>query len=260
VEPAGRPKRRLVVLSVAVAVAVVILAGLGTWQLERLAWKADLIARVETRTALPPVPAPGPNSWATLDLEQADYLPVTLEGVFDHANEAHSFVSLSEPRGRYGGQGVFILTPLQTADGWWVIVNRGFVPSDREDPATRLAGQTAGGVEIAGLLRPPQGRNAFTPADDPEDNLWFTRDPATIAAAIGLPADRVAPYYIDAAFDPALPDGLPQGGETTVTFTNNHLQYAVTWYGLAAALVAVFFVYVRTQRRKGSVTSDHAPL
>lgn len=250
--PAAAPRRRLAILAAGALVGTVILCGLGVWQVQRLAWKEDLIARVETRTVLPPVPAPGPSDWPTLDLDDADYTPVALSGTFAHADEAHAYVALSEPRGPAGGVGYFVLTPLQTTDGWWVIVNRGFVPQDRKDPATRPEGQIEGAVEVTGLLRPPQGRNAFTPADDPEENLWFTRDPAAIAGAAGLPADRVAPYYIDAAFDPDLPGGLPQGGETTLSFSNNHLQYAVTWFGLAAALVAMFLAYARTLLRGAS--------
>lgn len=240
-EAANRPsRRRLIVAAVATAISLAILVSLGTWQMARLAWKEALIERVESRITLPPVPAPGPATWPSLDLPESDYLPVTVRGQFRHDLEIHAFASLESPRGPVGGLGYFVLTPLTTPEGWTVVVNRGFVPTDRKDPATRPGGQTAGVVEVTGLLRPPQGRNAFTPADDTAANVWFTRDPAAIGRHLGLPPETLAPYLIDAFRDPALPGGLPQGGETTVTFSNNHLQYAVTWYGLAVALVVVF--------------------
>lgn len=246
----ARPLRRLVILAAFAVVALAILCGLGVWQIQRLAWKEDLIARVNARVTLAPVPAPPPVEWPGLDLDAADYRPVTLSGHFLHADEAHVYAALTEPRGPVGGQGYMVLTPLETPDGWFVIVNRGFVPQERADPATRPQGQIGGETTVTGLLRPPQGRNAFTPADDPAGNMWFTRDPAPVAAHFGLPADRVAPYLIDAAYDPALPGGLPQGGETTVTFSNNHLQYAITWFGLALGLLGVFFAYARGVLRR----------
>jgi surfeit locus 1 family protein len=104
-------------------------------------------------------------------------------------------------------------------------------------------------VTVTGLVRPAEPAGTFTPKKDVARNIWFNRDAAEMAAAMGLPADRVAPYTIDAVFDPALPGGLPQGGETIVRFANNHLQYALTWFGLAAALIAVFAVWARGRMR-----------
>ncbi len=238
-------KRRLAPLLISAAIAFVILCGFGTWQLQRLAWKNDLIVTVETRIAMTPVVAPAPVDWPGLDFVDADYRPIEVEGVFRHDQEIHVFASLEAPRGPVGGFGYFILTPLETTDGWWVIVNRGFVPDDRADAATRPEGQLPGVVTVIGLLRQPQGRNAFTPANDVVGNVWYTRDPVAIGAELGLPADRLAPYYIDAEYDPTLAGGLPQGGETTVTFSNNHLQYAVTWYGIAIALVVIVIAMIR---------------
>ena len=248
----GNPRRRLAILLPLVTIAFVIRGGLGVWQLQRLAWKNDLIATVESRTALAPVAAPGPSEWPGIDFDAVDYLPVTLAGAFRNDLEAHVYTTLTQPAGPVGGQGYFVMTPFETAGGWWVIVNRGFVPAERKDPATRAEGQIEGPTEVVGLLRQPQGRNAFTPADDIADNMWFTRDPAAIAAAAGLPATLTAPYYLDARFDPDLPGGLPQGGETVVSFPNNHLQYVITWFGLAFALLGVFFAWLRSTRRKAA--------
>lgn len=249
------PGRGIRGLTIAAVIGFVILCALGTWQVERLAWKNDLIETIETRTAEPAIAAPGPDAWPALDFATSDYRPITVTGTFRNDQEAHVYGNLADPHGPLGGPGYFILTPFETVDGWWVIVNRGFVPEDLKEPETRLEGQIEGVTTVTGLLRQPQGTNAFTPANDVEVNLWFTRDPAAIAAARGLPAANVASYYIDAAFDPSLPNGVPQGGETEVTFSNNHLQYAITWYGLAVALVVIYVVMVR-QRRKAAAPPD----
>lgn len=246
--PPRRDRRGLLIVLAVVGFAI--LCALGTWQIQRLIWKEDLIARVEERIDLTPVPAPGPETWPGIDYDDLDYLPVTVTGEFLHDQEIHTFTAISSPAGTYDGQGYFVLTPLVTDDGWVILVNRGFVPDAFKDPSTRPEGQIGGQVEISGLLRPPQGRNAFTPADDPDANMWFTRAPETIAPALELDGAELAPYYIDAFFDPDLPNGLPQGGETEVSFPNNHLQYVVTWFGLAAVLAVIAFLRVRAIGRR----------
>ena len=123
-----------------------------------------------------------------------------------------------------------------------MLVNRGFVPLDRMDAATRREGQVAGIVTVTGLLRLPEERSWFTPADDPARGIWQERDPAAIAKAYGLA--RAAPFFIDADASPN-PGGLPQGGETKLVFPNRHLEYAITWFGLAFALLAVFVAFAR---------------
>ncbi len=247
--PPARRERRGLLIGLAL-VGFVILCGLGTWQVQRLAWKEDLIARVEERTDLTPIPAPPPETWQGIDYDDLDYRPVEVTGRFLHDQEIHTYAALSDPAGPEGGQGYFVLTPLETSEGWHVIVNRGFVPEDNKDPATREPGQIGGEVATTGLLRPPQGRNLFTPADDPEGNVWFTRDPGRFAPYLTVDETSLAPYYIDAAFDPELPGGLPQGGETTVSFPNNHLQYAVTWFGLAAVLAVMAVLRLRAMERR----------
>jgi surfeit locus 1 family protein len=245
--------RRLVAPALATLAALAILCSLGIWQVERLAWKEALIARVDQRLGAAPVPAPGPSAWAALDIAEAEYTPVRVTGTFDHAREFHLFISLGAPHGRFGGVGYLVFTPLMTADGWTVLVNRGFVPADRKDPATRAEGQVAGPVEVVGLLRQPERRQWYSASDDPARNLWYTRDLAAFVAALGLQPEQVAPYLIDAAAQPLPPGGLPQGGETVVQFPNNHLGYAITWFGLAAALLGVFVVYAR-RRLQGPKT------
>ena len=154
---------------------------------------------------------------------------VSVTGTFEHDKEARVFRPLDDPKGGpYSGLGDLVLTPLRLPSGGVVVVNRGFVPADRVDPATRVAGQVAGPVTVTGLMREPESRNAFTPADQPENRLWYTRDPASIAAASGLAG--VAPFTIDAD-KTVVPGGLPQAGETVLDIPNNHLSYALTWFG-----------------------------
>lgn len=242
--------RGLVVPGIVAGLAFTALVALGVWQVHRLQWKEALIARVDERVDAAPIPAPGPQAWADLDLTELEYQPVSVRGHFLHEDEVHVFTVLSTPRGPYGGIGYLVLTPLETVDGWIVYVNRGFVPKDRKDAATRLDGQTSVEVSVTGLVRAPRGRNWFSAEDDVAGNVWFSRDPALFAAWSGLAPERVAPYTIDLRFDPELSGGLPQGGETLVSFPNNHFGYALTWFGLAAALAGVFLIYVRGRLRR----------
>ena len=138
--------------------------------------------------------------------------------------------------------GYFILTPLETSGGATVIVNRGFVPQELGDRSRRPDGLVSGEVTITGLMRAPQPRGLCTPADDPRKGIWFTRDPVTIAADLDL--RRVAPFTIDADASP-VPGRWPEGGHTVVSVPNNHLQYALTWFALALALLAVFVTFAR---------------
>lgn len=241
----SRSWNRLIVPGIATALAFTILVGLGIWQVQRLFWKEALIARVDERVDAAPIPAPGPATWAGVEADNIEYQPVTVSGRFLHEDEAHVFTTLNAPRGPFGGLGYLVLTPLATDDGWFVYVNRGFVPEDRKSAATRPTGQIEGEVTVTGLLRLPRRANWLSAKDDPAGNVWFSRDPELLAEWNGLPPAQVAPYTIDTRFDPELPGGLPQGGETLVTFPNNHFGYALTWFGLAAVLLGVFVVFAR---------------
>lgn len=249
------PARRagLVVPGMAALAVLAVLIGLGTWQLSRLAWKEGLIAQVETRARGPAVPLPEAVRWPAMSAGADDYRHVAVTGTFDHAREAYLYHVAGDSRrpdpNRPRGQGFFVMTPLVTAEGAVVLVNRGFVPTDRRDPATRAEGQAAGPVTLTGLIRFPEERSALAAADDPARRTFYTRDVAAMARAMGLAPARVAPFSIDAdRLD--VPGGLPQGGETALTFPNRHFEYAMTWYGLALTLVGVFIVFAR-QRVKG---------
>lgn len=238
------PRAGLVKAGVATAVAIALLVGLGSWQLARLSWKTDLVARVSERMAAPPADLPPQAEWPSLDLDAMSYRRVRASGTFDHAREARVYVNLSEPHGPLKGPGYFLLTPLALKDGGVVIVNRGFAPEGAVERAARPEGE----VTVSGPLRGPEDRNMFTPADDPAKRLFFARDPKAISSGLGIAG--AAPFTIDADATPNA-GGVPQGGETRVTFPNRHLEYALTWYGLAATLAAVFAAFAwRTARER----------
>ena len=229
------------------------LIALGTWQLQRKAWKEDLIATLTERLATPPSALPAPSIWARLDQASDEYRRVKFTATFDHGKEALVYAAASAFRPDVTGRGYWIFTPARLADGAVVIVNRGFVPEDRKDAAARAAGQISGPVEIVGVIRWPEAGAWFSPADDPAHNLWFVRDPHSMAAAKGIGA--VAPFYVEQE-SPVPPGGWPQPGKLAVNLANNHLQYVVTWYGLALVLVVVFVVWAlkssREARREGA--------
>lgn len=227
--------------------ALALLLALGTWQLDRRQWKHDLIARVSERAASAPVALPAAGRWPSLDLGDWEYRPVTTAGRFDHTAESYVFTTLSEPRGPLGGPGYWVLTPLRLETGGVVLVNRGFVPEARRDPATRPQGQVEGMQQIEGLVRLAEVPGLFTPDPDPATRTWYARDIGSITRSLGL--DDAAPFVIDAAESP--PGGLPQAGETRLSFRDDHLSYALTWYGLAVALVVVYLAYCRARGRTG---------
>jgi surfeit locus 1 family protein len=219
------------------AFGFILLLGLGTWQVERLQWKLGLIAVRDAGIHATPTALP-----ATLDgARSLEFHPVRAAGRFVNERELY----LVAPSLR-GDAGYHVITPLLLESGGILLVDRGFVPTDREAPATREAGELQGTISVTGLLRlPTEGKPSwFTPANDPARNLWFYWDLGAMASAEQL--DRVLPFYIEADASPN-PGGLPEGGQTVTELPNNHLQYAITWYALAVALVAI---YIRFARRR----------
>ncbi|XEY17750.1 SURF1 family protein [Azospirillum sp. HJ39] len=222
------------------------LTALGVWQLERRAWKLDLIERVEARIHAAPVPVPGPEQWPAISAASDEYRRVAATGRFLHDREA-----LVQAVSDLGG-GFWVLTPLVTDRGFTVLVNRGFVPPEKRDPASRAAGQPQGDVTVTGLLRLTEPKGGFLRSNDPAAGRWYSRDVAAIAAANGL--ERAAPYFIDA--DSARnPGGFPVGGLTVVSFPNSHLGYALTWFALDLMLIAAVLFVVRSETRRRSAQS-----
>jgi len=227
--------RSLALATVVALAGFVVLIGLGTWQLERRAWKAELIAARQAGFDAPAVPLPE----AIPDPAALEFHRVWVQGRFDHAHEMHLTCRFYRDKAGYQ-----IVTPLILADGSAVLVNRGFVPLADKDPGSRAAGQVAGTVRVEGVVRLSAAPGAFTPANEPGPNLWFYPDIAQMAAAAGL--QRVRPVFIEAGPAPN-PGGLPIGGQTVLDLPNDHLQYAITWYSLALALAVIYGLFCRRQ-------------
>jgi len=215
---------------------IVVLSALGVWQVERRTWKLALIDRVDQRIHAAPVPAPGPDAWPAINRDDDEYRRVKISGRF--ANDRETLVDATTER----GMGFWVMTPLITPDGFTVLVNRGFVPVDRRDSATRAAGQIEGETTVSGLVRMTEPKGTLLRANDPAAGRWYSRDIAAIAKARDL--NRVAPYFIDADAT-ANPGGLPVGGLTVVSFYNHHLLYALTWFALALMLAVALGRVVR---------------
>jgi surfeit locus 1 family protein len=234
--------RALLAPGLATLAALAILVGLGAWQLERLAWKRDLIDRIDARAHGAPGDVVPEVRWPAWDAGADEFRRVRLAGTFEHDREAlvHGLAA-----GESGGNavlGFYVFTPLRLKDGARVLVNRGFVPAELAEPAARPQSRPGGEAAVTGLVRAPEPRSLFTPADAPAERRFFVRDPAAIAAAENL--DRTAPFYVEADAAPN-PGGWPRGGQTRLDIPNNHLQYALTWFGLALTLVCVFAAFAR---------------
>jgi len=240
-----------VALTLWTLIAVIALGGflaLGQWQVQRRAWKLTLIEQVETRIHAPAVAAPARAEWPRVLEQPQDYTyrHVALTGAFQHTQT--TLVQASSVL----GAGWWVMTPLQTDAGDTVLINRGFVPQTQTTGAWRS--RPDGAVTITGLLRASESGGAFLRTNDPAAGRWVTRDVTQIAASFNL--ENVAPYFIDAESPTPLPasvalstpqrlpdDMLPVAGLTVVTFPNNHLVYALTWFGLAL-MVAAAAVYI----------------
>lgn len=220
--------------------ALVVLIGLGTWQLDRLAWKRDLIA---TRTAQLTAPAK-PLPARAADWRSWDFRAVAVRGAFRHDLEQLFGVAALD-----GQLGYHVLTPLVRPDGTALLIDRGWVPADRAHPAARRSGQIVGPVQVTGIAR-YRGADRpgwFTPDNRPEQGSWYWYDLDALGVALGL---ELLPVVVEADAT-ANPGGLPLGGQTRIELANNHLQYAITWYGLAAGLLVIWISFGLTRGRAG---------
>lgn len=233
--------RPLLAPGLAALIGCAILVGLGIWQLERKSWKEGLIAAIDARAYGEAVDPPSPASWPAWQPGTGEYQRVRLAGTLlnDLEVPVHGIAEAKRGQGVFG---FYVFTPLRQRDDTIVFVNRGFVPVELKDAASRPAGQPSGPVTVTGLARSPEVRGAFVPANDPARREWFVRDLADMARADGLA--RVAPFYVDADATPN-PGGYPLGGQTRLTLPNDHLNYAFTWFGLALTLAGVFTVFAR---------------
>lgn len=242
--------RRLAVPALLALAGAAILVSLGTWQLQRKAWKEGLIARMSQRLAATPADLPAPAAWPPLQRDAVEFRRVRFAARFLNEREALVYATGSALRTDASGPGYWVFTPARLRDGATVFIDRGFVPEGRRDRGRRQQGELEGMVEITGVMRWPEARGPFTPADDPSHGLWFVRDPGAMAASMDLGA--IAPFYVEQEA-PVPPGGLPSPARLTANLSNNHLQYALTWFGLAAVLLASFASFAWTQWRAGAV-------
>jgi|TARA_R110001583_G_scaffold9281_3_gene44205 surfeit locus 1 family protein len=226
--------RPTVAISISAGLALLILLVLGVWQVERLFWKENLIAQREAQASMAPIDFPVDVAKIDPDLS---FRAVRAHGRFLHDQEMYLMA-----RTMQGSVGYQVITPLEQADGRIILVNRGWVPDDKRDPATRAQGQVAGQVDVTGVLQVARPRHWAQPENDPVKNQWFFVDPQHMAEEAG--GDLASPYYLEADATPN-PGGWPKGGQAHVTLPNNHLQYAITWFSLAVALVVIFIIYHR---------------
>jgi surfeit locus 1 family protein len=232
-----RLRSGLAVPAVFALLATIIFVGLGTWQLQRKAWKEALTESLEQRLSAPPGDLPPHERWASLSAANDEFRRVKVSAAFVPGAEALVYTSGSALRSDVSGPGYWVFAPVQLGSGGLVVVNRGFVPEGRQELATRAAGAATGRADLVGVLRWPESRGAFSPKDDPDRNIWFVRDPVAIAAAKSW--GEVAPFFIELE-SPQPPGGLPRPGALKVNLRNEHLQYAITWYGLALVVVVMF--------------------
>lgn len=230
-----------VIFGVIIVLFFCLFNGLGIWQVQRLRWKTDLVARINERIHLAPSPAPPRTEWPDVTAVCCDYLPVRLTGHF--LNDREVLVNALTAH----GPGYWLLVPFAAADGSLTFINRGFVPMDRKDQATRADGQITGQTTVSGLLRMDEKNGFYPRRNDPAADRWYTRELPAMARARGLA--EVAPYFIDAD-KRSNTGGVPVGGLTVISFPNNHFVYAITWFVLAAGvLLAAVIIIVSNQKK-----------
>jgi len=247
----ARPSRRAMLVAAICAVAgILVLLSLARWQANRAVWKTGLIADLTLRLAAPPGALPASNRWRDLDPDTSEFVRVKFRAELPAGEEALVYTSGSSLRPDVKGSGYWVLAPARLSDGSSVVINRGFVPEGRQDPQARAAGQLSGVTDFVGIMRWPEPRSVFTPADDPVRNLWFVRDQGAIAREKGW--GNVAPFYIEQEA-PTAPGGLPQVGTLVPNLPNNHRQYELTWAGLAIVLAGVYGGFLLRWVRTGRV-------
>ncbi len=238
-------KRSTLLIVVCMIAGLAVLCSLGNWQVKRLFWKEELIARIDARIKLAPMPLDEFLDRQMLE-DNWPYSPVSATGIYDHSKEVYFYAT-----NKTGAAGWNVHTPMRLANGKLLIVNRGFVPFDWKDPSNRLDGQLTGIQQITGLVRVPGNEkpSSFVPNNALEKREFYWRSlPQMISLMGNKPDQEFVPFFIDAN-DAPNPGDWPQGGTTIISLPNNHLQYAVTWYGLALTLLGVggYFLYTRRQ-------------
>jgi len=238
---ARRPRTGLLIPCLFALAAFIAFVELGTWQIHRKAWKEELIETLEQRLSATAVALPARERWATLDPTDDEFRRVKFTAAFVPGEQALVYSSGSALRSDATGPGYWAFAPARLKTGGTVVVNRGFVPEGRQGVAGATYDEP---VELIGVMRWPEQRSFFAPKDDPARNLWFVRDPVAIATGKGWGA--VAPFFVELE-SPQPPGDLPHAGVIKVNLRNEHLQYAITWYGLAAVVVVMFAFWLRSR-------------
>jgi surfeit locus 1 family protein len=236
---------------------VALFVGLGVWQLQRRLEKHALIAALTERLALAPGSLPSPAQWGSLVPARDEFRRVSFPAVYQSAPDAMVYSSGSAVRDDISGPGTWAFLPARLPPGEIVVINAGFVQNTMQDRAqqdravTRLIGTAP--VMLSGYIRFPEAAGVLTPPENLAKRLWFTRDHLAMARALGWGTDAmpVAPFYIDLE-QPVPASGIPKPGPLQVHLKDDHMQYAITWFGLAGAVVVAFGVWLRAQRRRTS--------
>ncbi len=230
-------------LALFATLAFVVFIALGSWQLQRLQWKLDLIKRVDQRVNADAVAPPTPRAWSQVNAANDEYRRVRVSGHYLHMAETLVYGSTRL------GYGYWVLTPLRTTPGFTIIINRGFIPDGLpEMSAFKTMPRPGGQVNVTGLLRLTEPGGGVLRANVPEEQRWYSRDVTAIARYNQLPTANVAPYFIDREED-TNDEEWPAGGLTVIHFRNTHLVYAVTWYLLAAGVLFGVWIVTRYERR-----------
>jgi surfeit locus 1 family protein len=236
---AGR--RRHIIEPTAFALAgIAILVALGVWQLHRKVWKENLIASITARLTQTPQDLPPRTDWPKLVPADNEYRRVSFPAQFLPGQEALVYSAGSAFRPDVHGAGYWVFAPARVAGGSIVIVDRGFVPPEHKDPASRQPAPPAA-IDIVGVMRWPEQRGTFTPADEPQNNVWYVRDLTAMAKAHRW--QDIAPFYIEQE-QPVPAGGWPKPGKLVVNLPDNHLQYAITWFALALGLAGVYITWL----------------
>lgn len=245
VPSAVRP--RLLWPALLTVVGTAILCSLGTWQLLRMEEKRVFIERLQAQAAGQPASMPASDEWQKLDPAKLDLTRVRAGGEFLPGGIAsvRTTIAAGGPGSReLSGFGRWVFQGFKLADGGVMLVNRGFVPEHGFAAITPAAGPAT----VTGFLRAPEPRGSFTPADLPAQREFYTRDPAAIAASLGLPP---APFYLEAerSGDARIAPAGVDPRELIGRIPDNHFSYALTWFGLAATLIGVFVAFALQNRR-----------
>ena len=211
-------------------------AVLGAWQVERLGEKERLIATVDDGLASPPVPL----------ADASDYRPVTIAGSYIPGSTVLVFTSLTDARGQHSGPGYWVMTALALDGGGSVFVNRGFVPQ-AQGPDFTTAAVPVGRQALTGIARNSESAGSFTPTPDLANRIDWVRNPARLAAFAAPLPQPLSPLFVD--LPAGTPGELPQGGETVIEFPNNHLGYAITWFGFALITPVLLAFWIARQRK-----------